>query len=363
MVVKVNYAQCTLAFRSHRLEELAGEKLGKVTGVVYGALLRVLETKIKTRDDVMKEEHDDDDDEDDRSPTVLLSEVFQELSTTDPDIDLSLGIEGHHGASKTTSSARKKPKKTILDPEYAELGIKKEIYSDSEDEHAPNGIHSITDRGQNKILIEEHLKLLQEYTPNFCNRAGAGGGGEYRVHFPALVDLLVKETVKSNVKARYGHNHAMMINLFNDRGRLEEKTVSHLVIRRVKDVRALLTEMQFAGLAEVQEVPKDGSRQPQRTHYLWFHDQSRVASQLTQQAYQAMARLFQRLKAERETYKGIIDKAEMIRARHADLTLQERNGLAQWRELEERILNQIRRVDDLVMLLRDYSERDTSLIS
>ena len=114
---------------------------------------------------------------------------------------------------------------------------------------------------------------------------------------------------------------------------------------------------------ECQEVPKDGSRQNARTIFLWFHDQQRVQSLLLQHTYQAMARLLQRLKAERENYRNAIEKAEMMDVKQESLNQNEQEAVMQWREVEEKLLVQLQRTDEFVALLRDFSGKDTSLFS
>jgi DNA-directed RNA polymerase III subunit RPC3 len=358
MVLKVNYAQCALAFRTERLEEMADQYLGPVTASVYGALLRVLEAKLKARDDEIRDE--DDDDEEERLPTATVVEVLEAL---DPTVDLRLGVLGASDVYKMANGNGKKPKEVILDDEWGDLGIKKEVYSDSEDDQPVNGFMSMRDRNKKMSLIEEHLKLLEEHAKMFCRRVGGGGRGEWRVNFPALTDALIHAEIDSNILDRFGKVHSRIVRLLRDRGRLEEKQVAALSIMRLKDVRAILTELQFVGLVEGQEVPKDNSRQPTRATYLWYQDPSRVASLLLQQTYQGMARILQRLKVERENYKNIIEKAEMLDVKQEALTQNEREAIMQWREVEERLAIQMNRMDDLVALLRDFSGRDSSLVS
>ena len=81
------------------------------------------------------------------------------------------------------------------------------------------------------------------------------------------------------------------------------------------------------------------------------------------QTYQAMSRTLQRLKQERENYKNVIEKAEMMDAKQEELNQNERDAVMQWREVEEKLVIQVQRMDEQVALLRDFSGRDTSLVS
>ncbi|EME86548.1 uncharacterized protein MYCFIDRAFT_43158, partial [Pseudocercospora fijiensis CIRAD86] len=323
MVLRVNYAQFNLALRSKRLEDLAEPYLGGVTAAVYAALLRALEGKLKARDDDVKEEREDED-EDDHQPSASVSEIAEVL---DPTVDLTLGVVGAADEFHLSNGDSKKPKKLKL------------------------------------ALIEEHLKLLHEHPKTFCVPTRGSGGGEWRVHFSALTENLIQANVDMTVMARFGKVHARFVRLLRERGRLDEKQVASFSMMRIKDVRAILTELKFAGLVEGQEVPKDNTRQPTRSLYLWFHDQERVAGMILQQTYQAMSRTLQRLKVEREGYRNVIEKAEMMDMKQEALAQNEREALMQWREIEEKLLTQLERMDDVVALLRDFSGKDTSLVS
>lgn len=353
----MNYAQSVLAFRSHRLEQLAETYLGGTTATVYGALLQVLEGKVRARDENLKVDESRDDEEEDL-PTALTTDVAEIL---DPTIDLGLGIRGNGSTSGKLPNGKVKKKSKVLDPDFADIGIKMEAPSDSEDE--ATGFTSYQDRHKRYTLIEEHLKLLEEHPKSFCRRVGGGGRGEWKVSFPSLTDTLIHAEIDSTVLARFGRIAARIIRLLRDRGRLEEKQVAAFAMMRIKDVRAILTELQYAGIVEAQEVPKDAGRQPSRTVYLWFHDQHRVQNLLLQANYQGLSRMLQRLKQERENYKNAIEKAEMMDVKQAALAQNEREAIMQWREVEEKMLVQVQRMDETVALFRDFSGRDSSLVS
>lgn len=357
MVLKVNYAQFVLAFRTDRLEQLADSYLGPVTAAVYGALLQALEGKVRARDGDIQADEGSDDEEDDL-PVASTIEVADLL---DPTIDLTLGIQGMSDTHQLPNGDTKGKKKAKV-TENESAGIKRE-HSDDESEHHPNGYISYESRNKRLNLVEDHLKLLEEHSKGFCKRVGGAGHGEWRVYFSALTDALVQTTVDATILARFGRTHALLVRMLREKGRLAEKEIGALTLMRAKDVRSILTELQYAGIIEAQEVPKDTSRQPTRTLYLYFHDQKRVQSLLLQQSYQGMSRMLQRLKQERENYKNAIEKAEMMDVKQEELNSNERDAVMQWREVEEKLVIQVQRMDEQVALLRDYSGKDSSLVS
>lgn len=357
MVVRVNYAQCTLAFRSQRLQQLAQPYLGSVTATVYGTLLQVLEAKLQGRDDDLKDSSDEDDDKDD----LPLATTIEVANILDPSLDLGLGVHDVKDFTKIPNGNSKGKKRVKNHDSFPELGIKEEYASDDDD--MINGYSSYEDRGTRLSLVEEHLKLLEEHPKRFCSRVGGGGRGEWQVDFASLTDTLIGADIDSTILARFGKIHMRIIRLLRERGRLEEKQVASLTLMRSKDVRAILTELQYAGIAESQEVPRDATRMAARTTYLWFHDQARVQNLILQQTYQGMSRVLQRLRQERENYKSAIEKAEMMDVKQEALSQHERNAVQQWREVEEKLLIQVQRMDDLVARLRDFSGKDTTLVS
>ncbi|CAK3878181.1 DNA-directed RNA polymerase III subunit rpc-3 [Lecanosticta acicola] len=358
MILTVNYPQCTMALRSQRLEQTAEPLLGGVTASVYGALLQALEGKVRARESYIKTEENEDKDPENDLPTATTMEVADIL---DPSIDLTLGILLPVEVKVTNGDGTKKTKK--FDMEFADIGIKQEIESDDEDQPTHNGHGPYNDRNKRLSLIEEHLKLLNEHPNNFCRKVGGGGRGEWIVDFPELTDLLIQAEIDSTVSARFGRIHTRLVRLLRERGRLDEKQIAALALMRLKDVRSHMTELQYAGFVEAQEIPKDNSRQPNRTIYLWFHDQTRVQSILLQHIYQGMARTLQRHRTERSSYKNLIDKAEMMDAKHESLAQNERDAIQEWRDIEEKLLASVQRMDEMVALLRDFSWEDTSLVA
>ncbi|KAF2771609.1 hypothetical protein EJ03DRAFT_388087 [Teratosphaeria nubilosa] len=358
LIVCVDFPRCTLAMRSHALEQLAKRFLGSVTASVYGALLQTLESKIQDLDEVVEG-----DDDERHLPLSTLTEVAEVL---DPTLELATSIKGLSSGKDVLNGVHKKGKHQIIEEEdFSEIGVKRERPSDDEDEPTTNGFTSYRDRAKRIQHIEQHLSLLEEHPKQFCKRARKhGGSNEWLVDLRALTDKLIDAELDSVVGARYGKTALRLTRLLRERGKLDEKQVGLFAMMRLKDVRAILTELQFHGILDAQELPKDASRQPSRTAYLWFFDTKRVQSMITQQTYKAMSRTIQRVFVERESYRGVIDKAERsdVKGREQEKLEQvEKTTLRAWRETEERLFSQVARMDEVVALLRDYNGKDTSM--
>ena len=115
--------------------------------------------------------------------------------------------------------------------------------------------------------------------------------------------------------------------------------------------------MQTGNFIDLQEVPRDGTRQPSRTIFLWSYDPDRLSSSILEDVYKSMSRCLQRIKFEHFRLKDFLDKAdrEDIKGRE-ELYLSEAElvTLEQWRAKEALLLGEVDRLDDIVAAFRDY---------
>ena len=361
MIVRIDLTRCTLALRSRQLQQLAKRFCGGLTAIVYGALLQTLEGKVRTVHDDAGAENSED--EESSLPVCTVSEVAEFL---DPRIDLCASIKGMSIDKKATNGTGRNGKKSHgFDDDFAESNIKRE-HSDSDDEPSTNGYSAHRDRAKRISAIEAHLSLLAEHTKQFCKAHRAHGTNEWRVNFPVLTNTLIEAEIDNTIQARYGRIALRVVRMLRHKGKLEEKHVASNAMMRIKDVRSVLTDLQFHGFLDAQELPKDNARQPSRTLYLWYFDTKRAQQLILQQTYKAMTRSLQRIPVERENYRTIIEKAERtdVKGREQEkLEQPEKQALREWRETEERLLAQAARMDEMVALLRDFSGKDSSLVA
>lgn len=358
----MDFTRCILGLRSQRLQQLAKRSFGHATAAVYGALLRSVEGKVRAvRDDLR--DYESQEDAENALPVSTIAEIAEIL---DPTVDLGSSIDGVGESKKHLANGlSKKRKKGTLD----ETDPHEASDSDEDNDHGggENGYSSYRARAKRFEQIDAHLALLAEHGTQFCRRARAGSSStEWRVPFPALTEVLVASELDATILARHGPIALRIVRLLRERGRLEEKTVASAAMMRIKDVRGILTELQFAGLLEAQELPKDNTRQPSRTIYLWYFDSFRVQNIVVQQCYKAMARTLRRVEVEKGKYRTIIEKAERsdIKGQESEkLGPGELGLLRQWREVEERLLSQVGRMDEVVCLLRDVAGSDVEMMT
>jgi DNA-directed RNA polymerase III subunit RPC3 len=368
MSIGVNLAKCVVAMRSELLVQHAKRYLGYITAEVYRALLTALESKVRSvREDLVH--YEDEDEEEEAQPVASVMEVAEFV---DPNLDLAAGING--AKSDLPNGGPKAKKKGVIeyDNDFTDIGIKNEPGSDDE---GTNGYSSM--RNKNKRL---DLKLLEEHDKEFCRRPGAAGQSEWRVNFPVLSKILLNAEIDTTIDRRFGPAAVRVARMLRQEGRLEEKGVAQKCLKHVKEIRGILAQMQAAGFLESQEVPKDQYRQPTRSLYLWFFDEKKVAQLVLHQAYQGIARCMQRMDVEQEKFQQILDKRERLRAMNPDaaknfiigktgmleedgapLSGVEKQQIALWRETQEKLLTQVKRLDDVVGVVRDFVGKDVTM--
>ena len=344
-----------MIFRNDRLARLSERFLGETTAKVYEATLRLLERDVPRcydpllealKDASPAEEGDTCDDDDLIEPSVTSHEV---AATLDPSIDLTAGlgyVSDRHGREDDRSQ-----RQTTVN---GDTGDKDDVRVPQTNGHRTGTVLEIERQQQ---LVRQHMGILCEDPRHFVRWVGSSGGGEWGVDFKALAKHLVQIEIENTVAARFGKEAARVIRILRSKGKLDEKQLSKFGFLREKHVRTILTHMQEAGFVEVQEVPKDNNRAPSRTIFLWYFDHDRCRRLILNDTYQAMARLLQRGKFEKDRIRDVLDKAERTDVQGKEdkfLSEHERMALKRWLEVEEILLAQLGRQDDLVALFRDF---------
>lgn len=340
MVIKVNYEKCNVGLRSQALERLAARSIGETTAKVYGALLQLLEKQQpRCYDDL--DEYTDSLDEEAAQPIATTMDIADLLS---PNIDLTTTIakddDFFDGDEILDGDEERKTK-------Y----LKREAPTNGFDSSA------FADRNKRVAQITQHMALLAEHPRNFCAKISTRGGGEWRVNFPALSRYMQHNEIEALISARFGSIATRIVRTLNTKGKLDEKQVANFTLLRQKDIRSIMAEMHEAGFLEAQEVPKDNSRQPSRTLFLWYCDPERCRQLLLAMTYKAQARIIQRMQFEKDEIAAVVQKAErtdVVGNEDELLTASDRATLRRWREFEEKLLTQLARQDDLVALMRDF---------
>lgn len=200
--------------------------------------------------------------------------------------------------------------------------------------------------------IERELMLLEEGPLKFMSHVGSS----WSVHKDSLNLWLKQEEILRAMDSRLEPPAPRILRILIDKGMLEEKTLQEIALLGAKELRQSLSKLKQMGYLDLQEIPRDPHRLPNKTVFLWKHDTIRVANLITEHVYTGILRLIQMLKLERKSMAGTLEKIERddVKGKEDEmLSPGELTVLQRFRRFEEWIWGEIHRLDSTVAILRD----------
>ncbi len=214
------------------------------------------------------------------------------------------------------------------------------------------------DRENRVELVKKHLLLLAADDTKFLRKCGNNGFGEWTCDFENIIQRMQEAEVDTMLLENFGTSGHRLARMLRKLGKLDEKLLSEAGKLKQKDVRTKLAEMQMAGVIDIQEVPRDSNRTTNRTIFLWFFDNDRVATMVVENTYKAMSRILQRLDIERRRAHDVLALTERSDVRDFDPEVYlDAHQLNDFRAIDGKIdslLCQISRLDGLIGLFRDF---------
>lgn len=345
-----------MAYRSEALVQFATRKLGETTGRVLAALLKVLEDTF-----VQSLSHVDEYGE--AKKVDLTASTDHVVRTLEPSLISAL---------KNDSEARESH-------ERREEGNQVNEDNEADQHHVSGGpntkplkepVNGVVKHkaktafsGDRHLrqFVAHHLSMLAEDPQEFVHHDRHFD--TWSVDHRELVRRLTQVELERTINARFGPTAARLVRILHEKGKLEEKQIGVFGLVQQKELRTALTSMQEAGYIEVQEIPKDNSRQPARTIYLWSYNQDHCRDVVLDRTYKTMSRLLQRYDLEKDAVSSVLEKSQRTDVQgHEDefLSSMEKEALQNWRAKEEKIQRQLSRLDELVLLFKDFWDLDES---
>ncbi|KAI9738566.1 MAG: RNA polymerase III subunit C82 [Cirrosporium novae-zelandiae] len=334
LVVRVNPERFLVILRNEFLTGLSATEITHTTAKVYAAFLQKVEPSLWTcRCDIEEAAEVEE--------VEILRESFsavQVASSLDPMIELeedAIGTmtNGFHN-----------------DDDNEGIGVKVED-GDDPPSHRSNKASRID-------TVSQHLQLLAQDSHHFVQALDKETGGTaYIVDYQGLTKRLRQIELEKIINKRFGKTALRIIRILLVKGKLDERRIGELGMIPPKDMRMALMHMQEAGFVSLQEIPRDIYRQPSKTLYYYYFDSERVRFLVLEETYDAMLKCLQRARIEREKVHTVIEKSErtdVVGREDQFLTKVEREALSKYREKEEMLLTEVSRLDDLVMILRDF---------
>ncbi|KAI6378070.1 hypothetical protein MCOR25_002316 [Pyricularia grisea] len=377
-VLRVNHEKFLVEVRNRRLADAVCDAIGETTAQIYTVLLSILTKKLSRcqKHPVIDAFADDYD----ARNYVTTNEVFDSLS---PSLDVGSGI-GKVDANMLDHHAVEKIRRTRPRPVEPFLQNDDEEMSDDEDGGA-NGISVIEyDEELDKLLhrqqtappttngmkeskvkfkepkesrlsqMRQHLLLLCESSQGFLRHCG---NGQWTVDFEPLVRRLQETELDTVLERTVGRHSLRLIRIVRKRGKVDEKSLPNQAMMSKGTVHKIMLEMQMHGFVDVQEVPKDSTRNAKSTIFLWFCDTESSLSQLLDNTYKTMLRCLQVREVHRQNAREVLRFVERpdIKGREQEaLEKKYFDRYDQYRRIEDKILGHVMRLDDIISILRDY---------
>lgn len=223
----------------------------------------------------------------------------------------------------------------------------------------PNGMHEdVAVNSEEGELsygeIDRCLALLADSDFNFLH--GKMRSEQWTVKKKELDEYVQKQEILRMMGDRLGPPALRVVRMLIEKGKLDEKSLQEIGLLGAKDLRQTLAQLKQMGYVDLQEVPREAQRQPNRTIFLWFHDSERVRKVLLENLYKAMSRLMQRLKFEKAKLSSTLEKIERtdVQGREESaMSEAELRVLKRWYKKEKWLLGEVCRLDESVALLRD----------
>ncbi|KAH7348173.1 DNA directed RNA polymerase-like protein III subunit Rpc82 [Pyrenochaeta sp. MPI-SDFR-AT-0127] len=333
LVIRVNPEKIAVAMRTEQLVQLVEQRLGHTTAQIYQTMLRMLEAS-----------------------TPRCYEEWPEPPLPNGEPLPENGID-----ARFLVTARDVAKNLSRDLDICE-GLD------------PNSIVHVTKRGHVRSLnilsqptdpsklstdertriVDKHIQLLSEDPFHFVTWHSRT---QWHVEFDEIAKQMIQIEVENTISARKGTLGVKLIRALRKKGKLDERATCNAMMMSANDIRGIVNDLTVQGFVQTQEIPKVERREAKHSLHLVWYDRQRAREKLLHDTYKGMVRILQRIAFEREKVLPLLSKAErsdVIGNEEKWLSKGELDALRKWKEVQERLLLQLFREDDLVATLRDF---------
>jgi DNA-directed RNA polymerase III subunit RPC3 len=347
--------------------------VGEVTGQVFRALLRIVTADVPrcgtTEESVGG-----------KGKKVSTAEVLGQM---DPSINLSWGIVKTSAEDIDLASAEKirRPPDSISGPhgdgdndgddDAAAPKANTNDGDDSDEEMGDmislkphtNAGPSVTVRSGDASAdnrtehIRQHLLLLSESQQQFVRFCGRQGNGQWTIDIAPLLQRLRTTEMDAMIEQCQGRQGLRLTRILREKGKMEERPLMGIALLSKSDMHRRLLSMQLSGICDLQEVPRDNTRLAAKTTFLWYYDEDRYRRTLLANTFKTMVRLWQRLEVERQRESLLLTfvSRKDVAGREAEVMMPEHyNKYVKHLEVQEKLLVQVGRLEEVVSILRDY---------
>ena len=334
LVIRINPEKIAVAMRTEQLVGLVEQRLGAVTARIYRIMLLSLEGRIghafeewpsppgAEEDGAADDEH------------LRIFSDYIARSTSHLDI-----CEGLDPSAVCNITGR-----------YMQQSKENAVNWQINDPLDPTKLKT----HERKALVEKHIDLLTHDPFHFATWVGRG---ECRIDFEEIAKTLIQHELENTIFARKMPLGVKLIRALQRKGKLDERQTCNAMMMSAADIRGVINDLTVQGFVQVQEIPKVDRREAKHSLHLVWYDRQRAREKLLHDTYKGMVRIMQRLAFERGKVQPLLAKAErsdVVGNEEKYLSADELDALKKWKEVQEKLLLQLFREDDLVATLRDF---------
>lgn len=334
LVIRVNPEKAVVAMRNQHLVHLVEQRIGYTTARIYEILLRSLEkTTPRTYEDYA----------DPPPPNI------EDAPQWEPNLD-------HVINTKDVANRAKMLNVDVcdgLDPNAIVRITKKSTVTKENALTQPVDPSTLSFHERVEI-VEAHFGLLVDHPIRFVTWHARG---QYRVDFDLIAKSLIQQEIENTVLARKSNVAMKLIRALKKKGKLDERQACSTMMMSANDIRGIVNDLTMQGFVQTQEVPKVDRREAKLSLHLIWYDVQRAREKLLHDTYKGQIRILQRIAFERGKIQPLLSKAERTDVAGNEskyLKQSELDELKKWKEVQEKLLLQLDREDDLVAVLRDY---------
>ena len=364
--------------RNDHLVDLAGQTISTSTAGVYAQVLRALQPKVSDSREEPENSNESGTEPDLNSFLQISTAELLSTIKVSPELASELGKpnDGRLDMARFDHPKKRRKRGVIKGGEAvinAESGPENTDASNSDEEDDISDYSSDSGQVDGRAdldpniyphdplcdTIRNHLLVLARHHLSFLHhlRKTTTLPERWTIDYRTLMKNVSHHTLLETITSRYGLPAGRLTRILLDKGKTDEKVLCSISLLAQKTMRSYLLPLHKAGMIGLQEVPRDNSRNPQRTNFLWFFDPERCKYKILEEAYKTMARQLRRARGEEDKVKATAEKAgrsDVIGREEEFLGAQELEALNVWREMDERIWGEVSRLDDLVAGLRDF---------
>ncbi|KAI8148741.1 RNA polymerase III subunit RPC82-domain-containing protein [Fennellomyces sp. T-0311] len=205
-------------------------------------------------------------------------------------------------------------------------------------------------------VVRAYIMLLKTDQAGFIKSKDELGANQFAVNFSKLRDSMRRRVFEGILREKYGVATCRIVRILIEKGKLDESQVQKLAMLPPKEAREKLALLHTKGIVEIQEVPRSADRAPARTFFLWYVPLEKCYYELLVDAYRVILNLQQRKQEELSMRSRLLDKLNREDViQNMDLLSEgDKAELAQMQKVIQRLETSKKRMDDIVMIFRDF---------